>query len=201
MNPGLSGAVKARTGTNPPSSNASHPSSNPMPAASDLLKGAAAGLVAGLVASFVMERFQAAVPADVFKKLLGEPEEDDASDSSGGEPATVKTAEAISKAAAGHELTKEEKSPAGEAVHYGFGSANAVLYSVVAEAAPAATLGGGLPFGALVWLFADEGAVPALGLSKAPWKYPASTHLYSLASHLVFGLTTEAVRRLARRLI
>jgi hypothetical protein len=49
----------------------------------------------------------------------------------------------------------------------------------------------GLPFGTAVWLAADEGVVPALGLSQESDKYPLSTHAYALASHLVYGLTTE----------
>ncbi len=41
----------------------------------------------------------------------------------------------------------------------------------------------------------DEALVPAVGLSGPPWRSPASTHAYSLASHFVFGLTLEVVRR------
>lgn len=38
-------------------------------------------------------------------------------------------------------------------------------------------------------------AVPALGLSKKPAEYPAAVHAQALASHLVYGLTTDLVRR------
>ena len=73
------------------------------------------------------------------------------------------------------------------------------LYGAIAELKPATTAGAGLPFGAAVWLIADEIIVPAFGLSKPPTEYPPSTHAYSIASHLVYGLTTEIVRREARR--
>jgi len=43
--------------------------------------------------------------------------------------------------------------------------------------------------------------VPLLGLSKAPTAYPVSTHVYALASHFVYGITTEVVRRGLRRTI
>jgi len=56
-----------------------------------------------------------------------------------------------------------------------------------------------LPFGAAVWAIADEGIVPAAGLSKSPTEYPLSIHAYALASHLVYGLTTELVRRTVRK--
>jgi uncharacterized membrane protein YagU involved in acid resistance len=64
--------------------------------------------------------------------------------------------------------------------------------------APSTTAAWGLPFGAAVWLGADEVAVPAFGLSKAPMEYPASTHASALAAHLVYGLTVDVVRRAVR---
>jgi hypothetical protein len=50
-------------------------------------------------------------------------------------------------------------------------------------------------------LAVDEGAVALLGLSKGPTQYPLSTHVYALASHFVYGVTTEVVRRALRRTI
>ena len=40
--------------------------------------------------------------------------------------------------------------------------------------------------------------VPVFGLSKSPAEKPLETHVYSLGSHLVYGLTTEVVRRMIR---
>jgi uncharacterized membrane protein YagU involved in acid resistance len=64
---------------------------------------------------------------------------------------------------------------------------------------PETTIGEGAPFGAAVWLIADEIVVPAIGLSKSGKEYPLSTHVYAFASHLVYGITTEVVRRTVRR--
>jgi uncharacterized membrane protein YagU involved in acid resistance len=72
------------------------------------------------------------------------------------------------------------------------------LYGATSELAPEVSAGAGLPFGAVFWLVADETAVALLGLSKAPTEYPLSTHVYALASHFVYGLTTEVVRRAIR---
>ena len=72
------------------------------------------------------------------------------------------------------------------------------MYGAAAELAPEVAAGVGLPFGAVFWLVADEGAVPLLGLSKGPTEYPLSMHVYALASHLVFGLTAELVRAAVR---
>lgn len=156
-------------------------------------KGLAAGLVAGLVASWAMNRFQtiwnAVRPAPEAPK--GEPADD----------ATVKAASVISRAFLRRPLTGAEKKWAGPAVHYAFGSAVGGLYGAVAERAPRVASGAGLPFGAVFWLVADETAVPLLRLSAPPNRYPISVHVYALASHLVFGAVAEAVRARLRRML
>jgi hypothetical protein len=113
--------------------------------------------------------------------------------------AAERLANAISVAVFDRELTRREKDVAGVAFHYAMGATSGALYGAVAEAVPEVDAGAGLPFGAAVWLIADEGIVPAVGLSKSPAEYPLSIHVYSFASHLVFGLTTELVRRAVRR--
>jgi hypothetical protein len=112
--------------------------------------------------------------------------------------ATERLANAVSLKLFERELTQREKEAAGTAFHYAMGATSGALYGAVAEAAPGATAGAGLPFGVAVWLVADEGLVPAAGLSKSPSEYPLSIHAYSFASHLVFGLTAEVVRRAVR---
>jgi putative membrane protein len=154
-----------------------------------VLKAALAGAAAGLVASFVMDQFQALVAS---KK--------DQSQSSGEEPATEKAAEAVSEAF-GHELTKQEKKKAGPLAHYAMGAASGALYGALTEVAPIAAAGGGSLFGTALWLVADEIAVPKLGLSKPPSAYPASQHGQALASHLVYAWTSNAVKKLVLRAI
>jgi putative membrane protein len=175
----------------------------------DVLRGLAAGLLGGLVASWTMNRFQ-----DVWMKLAGSPssgaesqQQAEGQESRQGlqqaqkksdeeqDDATVKTASAISEGIFDHKLTKSEKKIAGPAVHYAFGTSVGGLYGVAAELAPEVAKGAGLPFGAAFWLVADETALPLLGLSKGPTAYPVSTHVYALASHFVYGLTAEVVRR------
>jgi len=171
-------------------------------------KGLVAGVAGGLVASWVMDEFQA-----LWSKLEESLEGTDGGGGSGGgeeksqgggeeqEPATVKAAEAISENVFEHELTKSEKDVAGPAVHYAMGGGSAAIYGVLAEFVPEVTKGLGVPFGTAVWLLADEAAVPALGLSKGPTEYPLSKHVYALASHFVYGLTTELVRSNVRRML
>jgi putative membrane protein len=166
-------------------------------------KGAVAGAAGGLAAAWVMNQFQtgwskANEKLQHSKTPQGEQERQSQSDS---EDATMKTASKISESVFGHELSREEKKKLGPVVHYAFGASMGVVYGAAAEITPRATFGAGLPYGAAVFLGADELAVPALGLSKPPKEYPASTHLYGLASHLVYGLSLEMVRRGVRRLM
>lgn len=171
-------------------------------------KGLAAGLIGGLVASWTMNRFQ-----DVWLKLSEngdrsvsgkspQQDEDEKRTNASHEnqdDTTVRAASAISEGIFDHKLSEDEKKIAGPAVHYALGTGVGGLYGAVAEAVPEVTTGTGLPFGAVFWLVVDETMVPVLGLSKPPTKYPVSIHVYALASHLVYGLTAELVRRNLRR--
>ena len=177
---------------------------------SNILKGMVAGLAGGLLASWTMNQFQAALTrmAEGKEKPHGaqsmQPSEgskgEQAQDTAEQDDATVETAKAISNVF-GHELQESEKEPAGAAVHYAFGTLSGGLYGALAEVTPQVTTAGGLPFGAGFWLLADEISVPLLGLAKAPTEYPVSTHAYALASHLVYGVTAEFGRRAVRQVL
>ena len=117
------------------------------------------------------------------------------------EPATAKAASGISEGLFDHKLTKDEKKIVDPAMHYAMGAASGMMFGVAAEIEPMATIGAGLPFGAAVWLVADDVVIPALGLSKPVTEFPLTTHLYGLSSHLVYGLATNLVRRAARKLL
>jgi putative membrane protein len=177
---------------------------------SNIWKGLAAGLVGGLVASWTMNRFQDVwasfaaghekpPDAEISQHGLRPEKADLQQNNEAQDDTTVKAASAIAEGLFHHKLSKSEKKFAGPAVHYSLGTAAGGLYGVAAEAMPDVTAGAGLTFGTAFWLVVDEGAVPLLGLSKGPAEYPVSTHLYALASHLIFGLTTEMVRRGVRR--
>jgi hypothetical protein len=184
-------------------------------------KGLVAGLAGGLIASWTMNQFQAAWTraTEGFEKPHGaqsmqpskgpNPNETPDADQPAGQStaekehqddATVETARVISHAF-GHELKENEKKAAGAAVHYAFGTVTGGLYGAMAEVAPQVTAGAGLPFGAAFWLVADEVAVPSLGLAKGPTEYPVSTHVYALASHLVYGIAAEFGRRAVRHVL
>ena len=183
----------------------------------NILKGALAGFIGGLVASWTMNQFQSALSrlmegvekphgAQSLKPAGGEEgvqemRREPAEDSEEQEDATEKIADAISENIFGRDLDKDEKEAAGAVVHYAFGAAMGGVYGIAAEVAPEAGAGLGLPFGAIFWMAADELVVPLLGLAAKPSEYSLSTHAYALASHLVYGLTTEVVRKSVRSVL
>ena len=75
--------------------------------------------------------------------------------------AAVRTGNAVSELVFDHHLTKSEKETGGAIAHYAMGVTSGAIYGAVAEMMPAATVAEGLPFGAAVWLIADEAIVPA----------------------------------------
>ena len=183
---------------------------------SDLWKGLVAGVIGGVTASVVMNQFQKiwqkfaegeqrshgaqsmqqGSPEHGAGRYLKEHGADDADDD-----ATGRLANFISVAGFDHELTEAEKKKIGTVFHYGFGTSTGAAYGVAAEIFPEITSGAGMPFGAFIWLTADEGVVPLLGLSEDAADYPFSILAYGLASHLVYGLTVEIVRRTTRDML
>ena len=160
----------------------------------DIMKGLLAGVAGGLLASFLMEQFQAAWSAAAEAMQPSKEQGGAKSD-----PATVKAANAVAKKMTGRGVPQEYKPIAGEAVHYGVGATSGAVYGVLAEVMPIVTLGDGTGFGTGVWLLVDEIGVPAAGLSKSARETPLTTHIYAFASHLVYGWITETVRQAVRR--
>ncbi len=163
-------------------------------------KGLAAGVIGGLAATLVMGQFQAA-----WGKASQSLRRDEDSDfrEEEHEDATMRAAGRLA-AAGGRRLTHEEKKKAGPLVHYAFGTAMGAAYGLANEFAPVGRkmlnpLMSGSGFGTALFLGADEWAVPGLRLSAPPEKAPVSSHIYGWASHLVYGLTLEVVRKTVRR--
>ena len=149
-----------------------------------IARGIVAGAIAGAIASFAMDRFQAAT-ASLLPRTGG----------GGAEPATERAADAIARTVAGADVPRADKPLAGQSVHYALGLGLGIAYGIAAEFRPGVTAAYGAGFGLGTATLLDEGVVPAVGLGEAPWRSPVSTDLYSYASHLVFGGVAEFVRR------
>jgi uncharacterized membrane protein YagU involved in acid resistance len=77
----------------------------------------------------------------------------------------------------------------GNFVPFAFGALMGALHGAAAEFEPAATMAGGMVYGAGLWLVADEVALPLLGLADPP---------YELGAYLIYGVSTEMLRRTMR---
>lgn len=165
-----------------------------------ITKGVLAGMAGGLAASWVMVQFQNAwsKAADQFQD--GERQAQDGGQSGDGEDATMKAADKLAHLA-GRSLNQEQKKKAGPVVHYVFGTLMGGLYGAAAEVTHRSGATTAALYGSGLFVAADEIAVPALGLSKSPRQYPLSTHAYGWASHVVYGVTAEYVRRGVRRFL
>ena len=171
---------------------------------SSALRGAAAGALGGIVASGAMVLFNHLLAASGFgeddvsrhhQHHRDDAEPNDTDGTIADEPASRKAASRASEMVAGRPLTEREKDAAGPLMHYAFGAAAGAMYGALAATSPRITTGRGAPYGAAVFLAAGEIGVPLAGLSRNPASYPPSRHAAALATHLVFGLTLEAVRR------
>ncbi len=172
-----------------------------------LMRGVLAGIVGGLVASWVMNKFIAG-PGVKLQHAVQSCEENNREEpqareqKQSGEPkidATMKTADAIvNTATGGRHLSLEEKQKAGPVVHYAFGALMGGLYGGLAEYSTFARSGFGTTFGGILFTGADLVAVPALHLSGAPTDSPVGSYAAPFAAHLLYGATTELVRRAIR---
>jgi putative membrane protein len=171
-----------------------------------VVKGIAAGVAAGLAATWAMSEFQGVWSRVVHGRepasAGGRHDARDWQERNEDQNANEVVAQKIAAQTIARPLTDDELRVAAPAVHYTFGAVMGGLYGGLAETAPAPTsVATGAAYGTLIWIGSDEIAVPLLGLSKPGVTYPFEAHLQSWATHLVYGVTTELVRRAVRKAI
>ncbi|MBV9183945.1 MAG: DUF1440 domain-containing protein [Acidobacteria bacterium] len=115
--------------------------------------------------------------------------------------ATILAAERLKRAVLGENISARFRHRAGLALHYAFGAAVGTTYGYAVEKLPLTRVLQGIPFGLVVWMVGEEVALPVLGLSDSPNEYRTKDHLNAMATHALFGVTTELVRAKARRLL
>ena len=78
-------------------------------------------------------------------------------------------------------------------IHWSIGIASGALYGLLRNRSKQVGIGSGLAYGLALYLFVDEAAQSALGLSPPPNKFPWQTHARGLAGHLVLGAILDGV--------
>jgi uncharacterized membrane protein YagU involved in acid resistance len=167
--------------------------------------GVVAGIIGGIVATYVKDHVQAwwskAVDGYESNSAGGRHDSRDWQERYEEENANELAAQAIAERTIDRDLTRDELQVAAPLLHYTFGASMGAIYGGLAEKADEVPLMSGAGFGTALWVAADEVAMPLLGLSKRKGELPFEAHAQSFAAHLVFGLTTELVRRGVRALM
>ena len=146
-----------------------------------LAKGLLAGLIGGLVATAAKTLAEKIYPA----RTHGEPE----------------PPEVLAENFAGHELVGPQKEVATEAIHWGFGALTGAAYGALVEYYPAANAKDGAGFGMALSSLTHGTVLPAMGLAAEPEEQTARERTSEMASHVVFGVVTETVRRVVRKML
>jgi putative membrane protein len=146
-----------------------------------LAKGLLAGLIGGLVATAAKTLAERIYPP----RTHGEPQAPDV----------------LAEKLAGHELVGTRKEVATEAIHWGFGALTGAAYGALAEYYPAATAKDGAGFGMALSSLTHGTVLPAMGLSAEPEEQTVRERTSEMATHLVYGVVTETVRRVVRKML
>lgn len=169
-------------------------------------EGAAIGLAGGIAASFAMNQFARMVTAGSTRReaegaapggdRVGRGVQPPQAEGTADDDATVRSGSIAYRAIAGREPDTETRRRLGSGAHYAFGAAVGLAYGLLGARVPSLRAGYGTAYGTLVWAIADEGVMPALGLSRGPRRLPPGVHAYALLGHLVYGAVLESFVRL-----
>ena len=144
-------------------------------------KGAVAGLIGGVVAILAKNATEKIYP-----------------------PRTRRESESptlVPRKDSGKALALKQRSTAQQTMHIGLGAAAGAAYGAVAEVYPAATSKQGASFGMALIALNQDRALPLLGRFAKAEPQTKREHTSELVSFVVFGVVTETVRRVVRRLI
>lgn len=146
-----------------------------------LAKGLIAGLIGGLVATAAKTLAEKIYPP----RTHGEPD----------------PSEELSERIAGHELVGTQREVAVEAIHWGFGALTGAAYGALVEYYPAATAKDGAGFGMALSSLTHGTVLPAMGLAAEPEEQTTRERTSEMATHVVYGVVTEMVRRVVRKML
>jgi uncharacterized membrane protein YagU involved in acid resistance len=149
-----------------------------------------------------MNEFSATVGQKLSESVETPAEQQQLAAQSDGEDATMKAADKIAETVTGGQhLTHSQREVGGPIVHYAFGAMMGGLYGGLSEYTDFVRAGFGTTFGGVLFATADVLGVPAAGLGPWPRDYPVSSMLNPLTAHLIYGATTELVRRAVRAVL
>jgi putative membrane protein len=146
-----------------------------------LIKGFVAGAVGGLVGAAAKAVGEAVYPP----RTLGQ----------------IPAPAVLVNRMADHPLTEKQEEVSVQAIHWGFGALVGGVYGALAEYQPMVTGRLGANFGLTLCGITHASALPMMGLTESPENQPAREHASELVTHAIYGVTTEVVRRVARKVL
>jgi hypothetical protein len=170
-----------------------------------LLGGLAAGVIGGIVATWVVDKYQEgalqstrraenAVDAD---PVLSRQQEDQLRSQ---QRAHVEAAERIAKSTFGKGLTRKQRLNAAPIVHYAVGALAGGAYGLTAELLPVVRRGYGTGYSNLLFVGGSEAVLPWFNFGTRQ-KIPRSVHANGLSAPLIYGVVLETTRRVLRWLL
>jgi hypothetical protein len=162
------------------------------------LSALARGLVAGAVGAGVQSLFfrltarvAPAPPPEAFEPPEAQQRH---------EPPTGTVARRLRRLAGRDDLAGPAQARGSRLIHLGFGAAWGGAYALARESVPAlARPAGALGYGSAVWMASENLLLPAFKLAGWPQRYPARTHAYAWAAHLVYGAAVATSYGFLRR--
>jgi putative membrane protein len=146
-----------------------------------ILKGAIAGCIGGLLAAAAKSAAEKIYPPSSSTTL---------------KPPTVLTPKP-----GGRELTLEKRHSSQNLSRLGIGAAAGAAYGVVAELYPPVTAKQGANFGMALVAMTHDASLPFLGRAARPEPETKREQTSEIASFVIYGVVTETVRRIVRRMI
>jgi hypothetical protein len=159
-----------------------------------VLAGVLGGLAGTLAMNYAQRLWTRAVDGDPPESAGGKHDARDWQEREEGRNANELAADAIAHTMIGRPLTYAELTVAAPLAHYSFGAALGAIYGYVVRDARDGLFRKGATYGIVVWLLADEVAMPLLRLSRPTTERSLEKHLQSFATHIVFGTIAELIR-------
>ena len=112
--------------------------------------------------------------------------------------AAVRVGSAAYRLATGADPGRATRIRLGIATHYAFSAAAGVCYTLASDRYSALGTARGALYGSIVWIVADEMAMPAMSLSRGAADMTWGLLAYALCAHWVYGVTLDTVARVIR---
>ena len=141
------------------------------------------GLVAGAIATFVMDKVGS------YGYQLEDEQARHYEEALRHEDPPEVLAGKIAEAIGSVELDKEAKQKYGMAIHWGYGIVWGGVFGALRDRVPLVGSAGGMTFGLGLWLIGDELMMPVMKLSPPSTEFPWQNHARAAVNHFVYSGT------------